>query len=182
MFRHQSNSQSGFSCKLHQRKLVNQKVLIVGDGPQRENLEKLIAEYKLENKVELLGKVTDPHTFVGLYHGCELLVLPSVTPNENFGVVQLEAMACSKPVVTTNLKSGVPAVGEKGKTCLIVEPRDADQLAKAMTMIFNNPELKKRLGECGRKRFDELFTWQIKIKSNWILAVLSVIMRRSSAI
>lgn len=150
----------GVDVLIKAAKEVKQKVLIVGDGPQRENLKNLIKANGLEGKVELLGKVTDPNMFVGLYHGCEFLVLPSVTPNENFGVVQLEAMACSKPVVTTNLKSGVPAVGEKGKTCLIVEPRDVDQLAKAMTMIFNNPELKKKLGESGRERFEELYTWK----------------------
>jgi glycosyltransferase involved in cell wall biosynthesis len=113
----------------------------------------------------MMGKVTDDDAFVGLYHGCEMLVLPSVTPNENFGVVQLEAMACSKPVVTTNLKSGVPAVGVKNETCLIVNPGDANELSDAMNTIFNDSELKNKLGKAGRDRFDAVYTWDNMISS-----------------
>ncbi len=138
---------------------TDKKVVIVGDGPDREKLENLIKEEGLEDRVLLLGRVMDSDAFVGLYHGCEMLVLPSVTPNENFGVVQLEAMACSKPVVTTNLKSGVPAVGIKNETCLIVNPGDSNELADAMNSIFNDIELKSKLGSAGRVHFDRNYTW-----------------------
>lgn len=150
----------GINFLIEAAKNFKQKVLIVGAGPEKINLEKKIKKLGLEGQVELLGKVVDPAQFVGLFHGCEMLVLPSITPNENFGVVQLEAMACSKPVVTTNIKSGVPVVGEKGKTCLIVEPCDSNQLANAMNMIFNNPELKSVLGKAGRKRFETHYMWK----------------------
>lgn len=150
----------GIDVLVEAAKNLNQKVVIVGEGPERPRLEQKVKSLGLEEKVIFLGKVMDDNLFVGLYHGCEMLVLPSVTPNENFGVVQLEAMACGKPVVTTNLKSGVPAVGLKGKTCLIVEPGDPLQLASSMTMIFNNKELKQTLGRAGRARFEELYTWK----------------------
>ncbi len=150
----------GINVLIEAAKNFKHKVLIVGTGPEKENLEKKIKKLGLENQVKLLGKIVDPSHFVGLYHGCEMLVLPSVTPNENFGVVQLEAMACSKPVVTTDIKSGVPVVGEKGKTCLIVKPGDPVQLSNAMNMIFNNLELKVSLGKRGRERFETHYMWK----------------------
>ncbi len=155
----------GVEVLLEAAKSCSQHIVIVGDGPLKGALNQKIKELKLDDKVSLLGKVKDQDEFVGLYHGCDMLVLPSITPNENFGIVQLEAMACSKPVVTTNLKSGVPAVGEKGKTCLIVEPGNSLQLANAMTMIFNNQELKYKLGRAGRARFEDHYTCKGMIDS-----------------
>lgn len=155
----------GLDVLIEAARNVDYKIVIVGDGPERARLESIVNKKNLSDKVIFTGKVQDPNIFVGLYHGCEMLVLPSITPNENFGVVQLEAMACGKPVVTTNLKSGVPAVGLRGKTCLIVEPGDALQLASSMTMIFNNLELKQSLGKAGRARFEELYLWKNMINA-----------------
>lgn len=152
-------SYKGLPFLIEAAKKIEKKIVIVGDGPERAKLEILIKDNGLEDKVLLMGKVTEPNAFVGLYHGCDMLVLPSVTPNENFGVVQLEAMACSKPVITTNLKSGVPAVGVKNETCLIVTPGDSNELADAINSIFNDSELKIKLGAAGRARFDSLYTW-----------------------
>ena len=155
----------GLPVLIEAAKKVDKKIVIVGDGPERANLEKLISDNALQDKVLLMGKVVDQDSFVGLYHGCDMLVLPSITPNENFGVVQLEAMACAKPVVTTNLKSGVPAVGLKNETCLIVNPGDSDELANAINSIFNDGELKLKLGRAGRSRFESVYTWEKMINS-----------------
>ena len=154
----------GLDILIDAAKKIENRILIVGDGPEKLRLMNKVKVLGLEEKVFFLGKILDNDTFVGLYHGCEMVVLPSISPNENFGIVQLEAMACGKPVVTTNLKSGVPCVGKKGKTCLIVEPGDSLQLASAMRMIFNNQELKKSLGTSGRARFDENYTWKSMIE------------------
>lgn len=156
----------GVDVLIEAAKNFNQKVIIVGGGPEFDHLNNKVKSLSLEDQVKILGKVMEMEKFVGLYLGCEMLVLPSVTPNENFGVVQLEAMACSKPVVTTDLKSGVPAVGVKNETCLIVEPGNSDQLAKAMHLIFNNQELKQKLGNAGRERFEKIYTWKQMITSH----------------
>jgi rhamnosyl/mannosyltransferase len=140
-------------------------VLIVGDGPLREKLEKMVFEYNLQDSVHILGKVLDDKEFRALYHGCEFLVLPSVTPNENFGMTQLEAMSCGKPVITTNLKSGVPAVGVRGKTTLITEPGNVTQLAGAMTMLMENPELQVTMGKSAYEHFMNKYQWKTMIAS-----------------
>ena len=140
-------------------------VLIVGDGPLREKLEKMVHEYDVQDTVHILGKVLDDKKFRALYHACEFLVLPSVTANENFGMTQLEAMSCSKPVITTNLESGVPAVGVRGKTTLITEPGNVTQLAGAMTMLMENPELQESMGKAAYKHFINKYQWETMIHS-----------------
>ena len=67
-------------------------------------------------------------------------------------------MACRKPVVTTNLKSGVPLVGEKGKTTLVVEPANSDALSKAIQMLLNNEELRISFSKNSYNRFNENYT------------------------
>ncbi len=138
--------------------------VIVGDGPDRELIEDKIKEYGLEERVHLLGKVFNHVKFSGLIHGSEFLVLPSITPNENFGIVQLEAMACSKPVVTTRLRSGVPAVGDEGVTTLLASPGNAQELQCKMQQLFDSVELKREMGLNARKRFEELYTYDNMIR------------------
>ena len=139
---------------------IDEKVLIVGQGPENEKLIEQIKKLGLSEKVKMLGRVEDLDEFWSYYKACNFFVLPSVSSNENFGVVQLEAMYSSKAVITTNLKSGVPLVGEKGVTSLLVNPSDSDQLAKAMNMLFGNSELSLKMGKAGKKRFDRLYTFE----------------------
>lgn len=158
-------SYKGIDVLIKAAKANKYPVVIVGDGPLREKLENMVYEYNLADSVHILGKVLDNKKFKALYHGCEFLVLPSITPNENFGMTQLEAMSCSKPVITTNLKSGVPAVGVRGKTTLITEPGNVNQLAGAMTMLMENPSLQQAMGKAAYKHFMKKYQWKTMISS-----------------
>jgi glycosyltransferase involved in cell wall biosynthesis len=85
-------------------------------------------------------------------------VLPSVTAAEAFGFVQLEAMVCRKPVVSTSVRSGVPWVNRHGETGLIVQPGDVDALRTAIAQLTRDAALRARLGEAGALRVQQEFT------------------------
>ena len=88
----------------------------------------------------------------------DFLVLPSVTVEEMFGLVLLEAMAAGRPVITTAVPSGVREVNIAGETGLEVPIRDVDALAAAMRQLANDPVLRDQLGAAGRQRVREHFS------------------------
>ena len=108
-------------------------------------------------RVQFLGHLTDKE-IVANFHACDVFVLPSVTRAETFGVVQLEAMACGKPVVSTNLPTGVPWVNRHLETGLVVPPGDEDALAAALTTLVSDPAWSRRMGDRGQLRVHEEFT------------------------
>jgi rhamnosyl/mannosyltransferase len=110
-------------------------VLIGGTGPLEGELRRQIVSLKLTDKVVPLGKVPQEE-LSACYHFCRVFCLPSVTRAEMYGMVQLEAMACGRPVVSTRIPgSGVPWVNEHGVTGLTVPPSDPAALAEAILAI-----------------------------------------------
>ncbi len=135
---------------------VDAKLLIVGDGPMRPRLEaEAAANPLLRGRVKFLGRIED---VVPYYHACDVFVLPSVARSEAFGIVQLEAMACGKPVVNTRLRSGVPFVSLHGVTGLTVAPGDPAQMAAALNRLLDDPELRHALGNAALHRVRTEFT------------------------
>jgi glycosyltransferase involved in cell wall biosynthesis len=135
---------------------IDARLVVVGDGPMRGVLQAQ-ARATCGGRVTFAGTVPDPE-LTALYHACDLLVLPSVTRAEAFGMVQIEAMACGKPVVSTSVPSGVPWVNQDNETGLIVRPGDADALAGAVRCLVGDPALRARLGDAGRRRVAREFT------------------------
>jgi glycosyltransferase involved in cell wall biosynthesis len=88
----------------------------------------------------------------------DFLVLPSVTVEEMFGLVVLEAMAAGRPVITTALPSAVREVNVPGVTGLEVPLRDVPALARALETLSRDGALRARLGQAGRQRVAERFT------------------------
>lgn len=131
--------------------------VLVGGGPQRGRLETLAGELGIVSKVVFAGEL-DESELRAWYHACDLFVLPSTTRAEAFGVVQTEAMACGKPVVSTNLPTGVPWVNLDGESGLVVPPGDAPALSAALRALVNDPQLRLRLGEGARNRAQQEFT------------------------
>ena len=136
---------------------VQATCLIIGDGPLRASLESHAASRGVSSRVRFLGGVSDADLAAHL-HACDLFVLPSVTRQETFGVVQLEAMACGRPVVSTDLETGVPWVNQHETTGLVVRPGDAAALAAALTRLSGDPALRERFGAAGRARVASQFT------------------------
>ncbi len=130
--------------------------LIVGAGPLRAPLERLARELGL-SRVRFLGDVSDAEV-TALYHAADIFTLPSVTRAEAFGVVQLEAMACGVPVVSTNLRSGVPWVNQHQKTGLVVPPGDAGALRSAFDTLLGDRPRREALGRFARDLVHRQFT------------------------
>jgi rhamnosyl/mannosyltransferase len=131
--------------------------VIVGDGPKRAAWERLSRELGIEGRVSFGGEVDDAE-LRRLMRACAVLVLPSVTQAEAFGYVQLEAMAAGKPVISTDVPSGVSWVNQDGLTGLVVRAGDPDALRAAIDRLIADPALRAKLGAGGRARVDEEFT------------------------
>jgi rhamnosyl/mannosyltransferase len=133
------------------------RAVIAGDGPKRAEWERLARELALDGRVSFTGEVSDAE-LQRLMHACALLVLPSVTEAEAFGYVQLEAMAAGKPVISTDVPSGVSWVNQDGRTGLVVPARDADALRAAIDRLMGDAALRARFGAAGRARVEDEFT------------------------
>jgi rhamnosyl/mannosyltransferase len=131
--------------------------VIVGSGPLEGDLRRLADRLGVACRTHFLGEVADEE-LLALYHASDVVVLPSVASNEAFGVVQLEAMACDKPVVSTDLPTGVPWVNRDGETGLVVPPGDADALHAALARLVEDPRLRQKLGRQGGRRLHDEFT------------------------
>jgi len=108
-----------------------------------------------------LGKVREEN-LGSYYQACDIFCLPSIYKSEAFGLVQVEAMYFSKPIVSTDIEgSGVSWVNQNDVTGLVVPPKNVIALAKAVNKIIKNPELKKKFGENAKRRFEEEFRIEI---------------------
>lgn len=136
---------------------VYARAVIVGDGPLRGTLEQLARDLGVAARVRFAGNAA-PEELTALYNACDLFVLPSVTRAEAFGMVQIEAMSCRKPVVCTDLPSGVPWVNQHGVTGLVVPPSDADALSTSMQTLLGDADLRARMGAAGRFRVESEFS------------------------
>ena len=133
-------------------------VLIGGAGPLKHRLENQIKASGLEDKVHLLGFVSD-EDLPDLYHACDVFCLSSIQKTEAFGIAQIEAMSCGKPVVATNIRgSGVSWVNAHSVSGLNVEPGDAKALAEAITGVLSDEDGYRRYAENSYKRYKLMFT------------------------
>lgn len=132
----------------------NVKVNIVGTGPMSDELHEMVRKNNLMNHINFLGKLTREE-LLKQYEECDVFVLPSVARSEAFGIVQIEAMAYGKPVINTNLDSGVPYVSIHKETGLTVEPGNPDALAGAMAYMIENDKERLMMGDRARRRVEE---------------------------
>ncbi len=135
---------------------IDAHVLIVGSGPERTALTEKAESLGLSHQIRFLGEVADEE-LRALYCACDLFVLPSITRQEAFGVVQAEAMALGKPVISTKLGTGVDWVNQHRKTGLVVAPGDVAALHDAIAELVADPAKRAAFGRAGADRARAVF-------------------------
>jgi glycosyltransferase involved in cell wall biosynthesis len=128
---------------------VDVTATFVGDGPERDSLERRAADLRLD--VRFAGAVGQGE-LAAYYADAQLFCLPAFA--EGLPVVLMEAMGSGLPVVSTSVM-GVPELVEHGESGLLVSPGRDDQLANAIARLASAPELRKRMGSAGRRRVVE---------------------------
>jgi glycosyltransferase involved in cell wall biosynthesis len=149
----------GVDVLIQAMKKIDGNLLLVGPELNAEQVRLQIEMAGLQNRVFILGELPD-ELLSDYLHACDVFVLPSIKRSEAFGLVQLEAMACSKPVVCTELGTGTSYVNEHEKTGLVVPPNDPDALAKAVNRLLGDPTLCEHYGKTGMSRVQSFFSLQ----------------------
>lgn len=129
------------------REAVPARLRILGEGAEREHLERLACRLGVATHVQMPGFVDNPYRHMA---AADVFALSSLW--EGFGNVVVEAMACGTPVVVTDCPHGPGEIVEGGESGLLVPPADAGALADALTRVLTNAGLRVRLAEAAKRR------------------------------
>ena len=142
--------------------LPNVAMAIVGTGPLEEPWKAVAYDLGVSERVVFLGRISTDD-LPAIYHGADVFVLPSNSRAEAFGIVNIEAMACGLPLVTTNVGSGTSWVNQDGVTGFVVPPLNLDALVQAIDKL-RDPALRERMGQASRARAQAEFTQEQMIE------------------
>lgn len=132
-------------------KFPNTKLVIVGEGPERSELEKLVKKFGIENHVILTGRQKE---IPKLLKCADIFVLPS--RREAFGLVILEAMITGLPIIASET-GGIPEIITDKKTGILVKPENSSAISAALIDLIAHPEKRQKLSAAGEKLVHEKF-------------------------
>jgi glycosyltransferase involved in cell wall biosynthesis len=138
------------------------RLLLIGEGPEREQLVRLVKDLGLEGSVEFRGAL--PHRLLAdCYRASDIVLLPSIRTErgeeEGLGLVLAEAMASGVPVIGTRT-GGIPSIIEDGITGLLVPERNPKALAEGVLRLLSDATLRERVIQGGMARVRERFDWE----------------------
>jgi glycosyltransferase involved in cell wall biosynthesis len=148
-----------FATLLQSQVHMQTKLIIVGDGPERERLEQEINSLGIKKRVVFAGQVSDIKPFYAI---ADLMVLPS--HSEGSPNVLLEAMAANVPVVATSV-GGVPEIATHKENALLVETRNSKALAHAISQLLNDREFAQKLATNAQQRVIKNHSPQSRLRS-----------------
>lgn len=141
------------------------KVVLCASSPDtQEVLEEVEQKVKLYDNIIWINRMVGKEEIIELYSNAEVFACPSVY--EPFGIINLEAMACKTPVVAS-ATGGIKEVVVHEETGFLVEPGNPQELAKYINILLNNKDLAIKFGENGRKRVEEMFSWESIAKKTY---------------
>ena len=132
--------------------MCNARLLIVGDGPDREMLANLAISLGVHESVYFAGYTAYPQPF---YAVMDVFALASAT--EAFGLVLVEAMFASLPVIATRV-GGIPGIVEDGYNGVLVPPFSPERFAEEIAMLVSDEKLRFEMGRRGKARAQEMFS------------------------
>ena len=145
------------------KRLPKAKLVLIGDGPDKEMLERLANELNLGSNVVFAGKVTHKE-LERWYPTADVFVLPSIVTSEGdtegLGVVFLEAIASGTPIIGSNV-GGIPDIIKHNKTGLLAPQNDTDALADAIIKVLTDSTLNRKLRKNAIDFVKERFTWDL---------------------
>lgn len=137
------------------------KYIIVGDGPELANLKALAEQADLENKVIFTGRVENNDSAKAFYYQLAHVYVGVSAVPEGLGVSYLEAQACRTPVVASKDGGSAEAVLD-GKTGILADPKDQDEIAKAIYRLLSDKELWDKMAAAGQERVKQEFDWKLE--------------------
>lgn len=140
----------------------NKRLLIIGDGDLKSGYEQLAQDLGVADQVLFIGWI-DNHQLPDYYALAEVFVLPSTERTESFGIVTAEAQACSLPAVISDWPGSRETI-INGETGLLVKSSDEKDLRVKLEALFGADEMRQKMGEAGRQRVLEKYSWNVIIK------------------
>lgn len=152
-------SYKGVKYLIRAAKKIHGEVLILGDGPERKNLQQIVKDERIKN-VRFIGHLgKDTNFLVKFYSRAQVFVAPSVW-DEPLGLVILESMACETPVVVTR-KGGIPLAVKDGKNGFFIKPRNSNDIAQKVNFLLDNEERRLKMAKKARQIAEEKFAWEV---------------------
>ncbi|MFH1685895.1 MAG: glycosyltransferase [bacterium] len=146
------------AVKLARETVPDIKLTMAGEGEMTPMLQNMTAELGLEDTVSFVGFIDNReiYDFIRQHH---MMIMPSVMESESFGVAVLEAGACGRAVIASDI-GGVPEVLDDGRTGLLVPPGDVGRLAEAIVKLATDADLCRDMGRQGYRFVSENYDWQ----------------------
>jgi glycosyltransferase involved in cell wall biosynthesis len=163
------------------RALIGQperQLVIVGEGEERANLQRLLAAARYPEHIRLLGEADDA-TVHRLMASCDVFCLPSRERTEAFGIVLLEAMRYARPLLVSDLPgSGMTWVARNGQNAMLAPPEDPQAWREALDAMAESPARRQLMGRLGCERYGREF--DIRIVVGRLDAVYNLVLRTSA--
>jgi len=141
----------------------NIKIIIIGEGNLKDHYKNIAGQLGIKNQIIFTGGISDEEK-IKLINISHINVLPSIDTSEAFGIVLLEAMACAKPVIASNLP-GVRSVVEDGVNGLLCEAKNEEALAGKIKYLLDNPYIARQMGAAGFAKIEQKYNWSEIVKN-----------------
>lgn len=134
------------------------KFLLIGSSQNYDHYRQVITEKKLENYVEITGRISFDK--INEYHNLfDIFLNVSIDDSESFGVAAVESMACAKPVIVTDV-GGLKEVVNNGEFGQVIPKKNTDELVAAIERVLENPEKYAKTGRRAREHVIKTYNWQ----------------------